>query len=839
MSVPIRVALTLGLSLLAGSHCCAQVDPASGINFVTIGRPGNAPYSGTQLGYPYPQVTGRGSVNYSYRLGREEISTAQWAEFVNTFSMQTTTPTTLFGLAFFTRAVPIWGAGVDPDYHGPGRRWIYQNSQGSNALDPVFGISWRDAAMYCNWLHNGKSSDLASLLTGAYDTSTWNSFPTRPYTDSFTHESGARYWIPTLDEWLKAAFYDPNRNGPGQEGWWNALNASDQLPVSGLPGTPGATTSALLQHGPGTQDVYSIDLGAYPTALSPWGLLDTASGAIEHTEAAYISGSSLAFRYAAGLGAGDQSLLHATPQYMATIEPADRLGASFRIAASVPAPTTGLICVLGLPSVLSSGFLRRRRLALTLGLSLVAGSHCCAQVDPASGIDFVTIGHPGNAPYTGPQNGYPYPQVTGRGRVNYSYKLGREEVSTAQWAEFVNTFSVQTSVPNIMFGQSSFKLGPVYWGAGVDPDYHGPGRHWIYQNDLGTNAQNPIFGINWRDAAMYCNWLHNGKSLALSSLLQGAYDTSTWNNFPTSPYTDSLTHEPGARYWIPTLDEWIKGTFYDPNRNGPGQEGWWNYLNSSDQLPLAGLPGVPGATTSATLLHGPGTLDVYSINLGTYPTALSPWGLLDTASGGIEFNEEAHVFNGGVAFRYAGGLGAGDGSLANASFRYMDTLQPADRFYASVRIATSVPAPTTGLICVLGLPSVLFSGFLRRRRLALTLGLSLVAGSRCVAQVDPASGIDFVTIGHPGNAPYSGTQLGYPYPQVTGRGGVNYSYRIGREEVSTAQWAEFVNTFSVQKGVCLFRFFLSPCDDSAGYVGATTLNTAAIRVRCSRSRETS
>ncbi len=359
------------------------------------------------------------------------------------------------------------------------------------------------------------------------------------------------------------------------------------------------------------------------------------------------------------------------------------------------------------------------RLALTLGLSLVAGSHCCAQVDPASGIDFVTIGHPANAPYSGPQLGLPQPQVTGRGRVNYSYRLGREEVSTAQWAEFVNTFSMQTTMPTTLFGLAFFTRDVPIWGAGPDPAYHGPGTHWIYEDGVATNAMDPIFGISWRDAAMYCNWLHNGKSADLSALLHGAYDTSTWNNFPTSPYTDSLTHEPGARYWIPTLDEWMKGAFYDPNRNGPGQEGWWNYLNSSDQLPVAGLPGTLGATTSATLQHGPGNQDVYSIDLGAYPTALSPWGLLDTASGGIEFTEGGRfsTVTGALVERYAGGLGAGDGSLGYASIQRMATIQPPDRFYASVRIATSVPASTTAVIWA-GVSGAMFARRSRRGFLA-------------------------------------------------------------------------------------------------------------------------
>jgi len=53
------------------------------------------------------------------------------------------------------------------------------------------------------------------------------------------------------------------------------------------------------------------------------------------------------------------------------------------------------------------------------------------------------------------------------------------------------------------------------------------------------------------------------------------------------------------------------------------------------------------------------------------------------------------------------------------------------------------------------------------------------------AQAQPdSSGIDFVTIGAPGNAGWAG--CGRP-DQWIGRGGVSYEYRIGRFEVTSQQ----------------------------------------------------
>src|SRR5258707_84022 len=73
-------------------------------------------------------------------------------------------------------------------------------------------------------------------------------------------------------------------------------------------------------------------------------------------------------------------------------------------------------------------------------------------------------------------------------------------------------------------------------------------------------------------------------------------------------------------------------------------------------------------------------------------------------------------------------------------------------------------------------------------RLAIPAALCLAASvaSVGVAQPDPPA-IDFVTIGSPGNAPWTGGG------ENRNCGGVDYSYRIGQYEVTTQQWCDFMN----------------------------------------------
>lgn len=43
-------------------------------------------------------------------------------------------------------------------------------------------------------------------------------------------ETNARYWIPTENEWYKAAYYDPTKNGTGSPGYWAYPTRSDTMP---------------------------------------------------------------------------------------------------------------------------------------------------------------------------------------------------------------------------------------------------------------------------------------------------------------------------------------------------------------------------------------------------------------------------------------------------------------------------------------------------------------------------------------------------------------------------------------------------------------------------------
>lgn len=337
---------------------------------------------------------------------------------------------------------------------------------------------------------------------------------------------------------------------------------------------------------------------------------------------------------------------------------------------------------------------------------LIAVGIARADIDPVSGIDFVTVGAPNNRGYDGPD---PLGRVAGRGAVNYTYGIGRFEITTGQWLEYVNAFRAR---PDAVSTQD---IGiPLFWGAQTDPTYSGPGTRYRLRS-VDQAAMLPAGGISWRQAAMYVNWLNHDKDPALASRMTGAYDASTFGYSSPGVFTDQRAHTPGARYWIPTLDEWIKAVHYDPNATGPngGQGRWWQQPNGTDTPLIYGPPVTFGGdgTGQANSSFALPMFGEWTIPLGAYPTVTSPWGLLDAAGATSEWNETV-LQDGAEMYRILDGSSArfpseGADRVWDSGLDFPDS----DLYTFSFRVATSIPAPSS-LTVVFGCASV----FLRRKR---------------------------------------------------------------------------------------------------------------------------
>lgn len=312
----------------------AQAPSDHGFNFVTIGDVGNPAYVGDPLA-DEGQFLGRGAVGYEYRMARTEIRTSDWLEFVTAADNAAVPLDTPLGAS-------KWGAMLVYDPSTAREIYVLRNEHSGDW--PVAGISWWAAALYCNWLHNGKSKDVGAFMSGAYDVSTFGQDTNNNFTDQTTRSPGAKYWIPSVDEWMKAAHWDPNKTGPGEGGWWTYSTGSDTKPVSGLPGV--GETNADLAESLG-EEAWKIPVGSYPETQSPWGLLDTSGGASEWTESWYspddpydriTDGSSIHTRLPPGFDADriGQGYIADQPRFIAGFT-------GLRLASAVPAPGTAVL----------------------------------------------------------------------------------------------------------------------------------------------------------------------------------------------------------------------------------------------------------------------------------------------------------------------------------------------------------------------------------------------------------------------------------------------------------------------------------------------------------------
>jgi len=99
------------------------------------------------------------------------------------------------------------------------------NNGGDSGNRPITFVSWFDAARFANWMNNGATVG-ASTETGAY---TLNGATT----GIITKNAGATWWIPSEDEWYKAAYY---KGGGTNAGYWLYPTESDSAPGNTIGG---------------------------------------------------------------------------------------------------------------------------------------------------------------------------------------------------------------------------------------------------------------------------------------------------------------------------------------------------------------------------------------------------------------------------------------------------------------------------------------------------------------------------------------------------------------------------------------------------------------------------
>jgi len=315
---------------------CASTSASANLTLdsVTIGDPGNASDTvtatdGSGLFF--------GSVGYTYAIGTYEVTLSQYTAFLN--AVAKTDTHNLYNLEM----------GADLNSKGitrSGSSGNFNYTAAGDANRPVTYVSWFDAARFVNWLENGQPAGpqaAGTTETGAYTLNGANSGL------AFVKDIGAHYWIPSENEWYKAAYYQPV--GGDADGYWlyptrtnfvpNSRNGSATEPDSGnfyrndgiANGFNGGYAVTNATSSSSTQN-YLINTGAYTLSQSYYGTFDQGGNVYEWNDA--VIGASRGLR-GGGWNSGASILLSsARDMYLPTSE-SSYVG--FRIATdAVPEP---------------------------------------------------------------------------------------------------------------------------------------------------------------------------------------------------------------------------------------------------------------------------------------------------------------------------------------------------------------------------------------------------------------------------------------------------------------------------------------------------------------------
>lgn len=315
----------------------------------------------------------------------------------------------------------------------------------------------------------------------------------------------------------------------------------------------------------------------------------------------------------------------------------------------------------------------------------------------AIGIDWVTVGDPGNAADT-----------NGLGAVTEAFQMMKFEWTNSQYAHFLNAVDPNGTNPRALFNgqmQGQVRGGIMYTSTNA------LGNKYQARPNMGDK---PVNWVSWWDAARAANWLHNG---------QGSGDTETGAYTISGGQTSGIVppRNPGAKYWVPTDHQWYKAAYY---KGGSTSAGYWTYAIQNNAIPGAVSAGVTGIGSAGGLgnfanYNSGAAWDGVNGNVTTVGTngGASAYGTFDQSGNVAEWTDSDGVTP--SDFRGERG-GSWENSAGFASSAGFTNFANAEDNWAGFRLASLASAPVpeidpAGMGSVLALVTGAL-GLLERRR---------------------------------------------------------------------------------------------------------------------------
>lgn len=299
--------------ILAWSSSPVLADVVS-FEWATVGNPGNA-------GEVQADGTFLGSVGYTYRISKHEVTNAQYACFLNAVATDD-----LYNL--YSTSMGSHGRGGITRVGSSGNfSYVVRTDMGNK---PVNFVSFFDAMRFINWLHNGQGN--GDTESGVYAIGSGL---------DEVRQAGAIYFIPSQNEWYKAAYHDPRSEAaggpPGDDNYWLFPSSSDTEPTiatanaTGDVSNPGLDVANYSNGAEWNGQSGNVTTVGSATSISPYGTLDQGGNVWEWNEA--VHPFVVVDRVVRGGGYNDGALSLEAGGFPGSFDPADgQSNIGFRVA---------------------------------------------------------------------------------------------------------------------------------------------------------------------------------------------------------------------------------------------------------------------------------------------------------------------------------------------------------------------------------------------------------------------------------------------------------------------------------------------------------------------------
>jgi len=219
------------------------------------------------------------------------------------------------------------------------------------------------------------------------------------------------------------------------------------------------------------------------------------------------------------------------------------------------------------------------------------------------------------------------------GAVDYVYRIGKFEVTTGQYTEFLNAVAATDT-----YGLYNTDMWSDSFGCRIERT----GSAGSYTYGVSADRSNrPVNVISWGDAARFANWLHNGQPTGVQDLTTTEDGSYYLNGATSNEAVSAVVRRPDATWVIPSEDEWYKAAYH---HNDGVTGNYWDYLTESDTLPTSEAPPGTDVTNGSANYYASGWTigsPYYRTEVGAYNAkpSDSPYGTFDQGGNAWEWNE--------------------------------------------------------------------------------------------------------------------------------------------------------------------------------------------------------